>query len=113
MAQTRALKTRIKAVRSTRQITKAMELVAASKKRRAQEVALKSRAYSELARQILTKISQLTDVRIQPLYKQRVVKNRLIIVITSGRGLAGAYNSNILGQLTGELQADKVAGVDS
>lgn len=113
MAQTRALKTRIKAVRSTRQITKAMELVAASKMRKAQEVALKSRAYSELARQILTRISELTDVTKHPLYKQRAVKARLILVITSDRGLAGAYNSNILRQLTSELRADKVAGVTS
>ena len=113
MAQTRALKTRIKAVKSTKQITKAMELVAASKMRRAQETALKSRAYSELARQILTKISQLTDVTKHPLYKQRVTKTRLIVAITSDRGLAGAYNSNILRQLTSELQADRVAGVAS
>ena len=113
MAQTRQLKTRIKAVKSTRQITKAMELVAASKMRRAQETAMKSRDYRDLARQILTKISELTDVSKHPLYKQRVVKTRLIIAITSDRGLAGAYNSNVLRQLTSELQADRLANVHS
>lgn len=111
MAQTRALKTRIKAVKSTKQITKAMELVAASKMRRAQETAMKSRDYRDLAAQILTKLSELTDVTKHPLYKQRPVRTRLIIVLTSDRGLAGAYNSNVLRQLTSELQADRVAKV--
>lgn len=113
MAQTRALKTRIKAVKSTKQITKAMELVAASKMRRAQETATRSRDYRNLARQILTKISELTDVSKHPLYVIRPVKTRLIIAITSDRGLAGAYNSNLLKQLAAELQADKLANINS
>ncbi len=113
MAQTRALKTRIKAVRGTRQITKAMELVAASKMRRAQETALRSRDYSNVARSILTKLSQLTDVSKHPLYVQRPVKTRLIIMITSDRGLAGAYNSNVLRQLTAELKADQLQNVNT
>jgi len=108
MAQTRALKTRIKAVKSTKQITKAMEMVAASKMRRAQETALRSRDYSNMARSILTRMSQLTDVSKHLLYVRRPVRNRLIIMITSDRGLAGAYNSNVLRQLTAELRADQL-----
>ncbi len=111
MAQTRALKTRIKAVKSTKQIPKAMELVAASKMRRAQETAMRSRAYRDLAYQILTKISELTDVTKHPLYKVRPIKTRLIVAITSDRGLAGAYNSNVLRQLTVQLQADRAANI--
>ncbi len=106
MANTTALKRRITSVKNTKQITKAMELVAASKMRRAQEQTLKTRDYANLARQILTRLRELTDVSKHPLYKQRAVKNKLYIVVTSDRGLAGAYNSNVLRQLTKSLQQD-------
>ena len=113
MAQTTALKNRIKSVRNTKQITKAMELVAASKMRRAQEAAIKSRTYRNLARQILTRLRELTDVDHHPLFIQREVKNRLLIVITSDRGLAGAYNSNILRLLVSELNKDRTTSIAS
>ena len=100
-------------MRGTRQITKAMELVAASKMRRAQETALRSRDYSNVARSILTKLSQLTDVSKHPLFSQRQITTRLIIMITSDRGLAGAYNSNVLRQLTAELKADQLQNVNT
>ena len=113
MASRQQLKSRIASVKSTKQITKAMELVSASKMRRAQELALKSRDYRNLARQILARLRELTDVRKHPLYVQRPIKTRLHIIITSNRGLAGAYNSNILKSLTRELMADKEAGIKS
>ncbi|CAN5666232.1 ATP synthase F1 subunit gamma [soil metagenome] len=106
MANTQQLKRRIGSVKNTKQITKAMELVAASKMRRAQEYALKSREFRRLARQILTRLSELTDVSKHPLYVQRDVKHRLHILITGDRGLAGAYNSNIFKQFTVELRQD-------
>jgi len=113
MANTITLKRRIQSVKNTRQITKAMELVAASKMRRAQEHALRSRNFRNLARQILTRLSELTDVTQHPLYKQRTVRNRLHILITSDRGLAGAYNSNLFRQFTTELMEDRKQGVKS
>lgn len=106
MANTQQLKRRIGSVKNTKQITKAMELVAASKMRRAQEYALKSRDFRRLARQILTRLSELTDVSKHPLYAQRPIKNRLYILITGDRGLAGAYNSNLFKQFTMELRQD-------
>lgn len=106
MANTTALKRRITSVKNTKQITKAMELVAASKMRRAQEQALKTRDYATMARQILTRLRELTDVDKHPLYTQRRLKKKLYIVITSDRGLAGAYNSNVLRQLTRSLRED-------
>ncbi len=106
MANTIALKRRITSVKNTKQITKAMELVAASKMRRAQEQTLRTRDYARLAGEILTRLRQLTNVDKHPLFKQRVIKNKLYIVVTSDRGLAGAYNSNILRQLTRSLQED-------
>lgn len=107
MATKAALKNRIRSVSSTRQITKAMELVSASKMRRAQDSALKSRAYRNTARQILSRLRELTDVSKNPLFAFRFVQTRLIIVISSDRGLAGAYNSNVLRRLTQELKEDR------
>ncbi len=113
MANTIALKRRTQSVKNIRQITKAMELVSASKMRRAQERALKSREFRNLARRILARLSELTDVRKHPLYAQRPMSRRLHVLITSDRGLAGAFNSNLLRHFTRELQADQANGVAS
>ncbi len=113
MANTTALKRRITSVKNTKQITKAMELVSASKMRRAQEQALKTRDYSRLARAILTKLRETTDVTKHPLFTTRTVQTKLYIVITSDRGLAGAYNSNVLRQLTRLLKEDEINKIKS
>jgi len=112
MANTTALKRRITSVKNTKQITKAMELVAASKMRRAQEQTLRTRDYARLAGEILTRLRELTNVNKHPLFVQRTVKTKLYIVVTSDRGLAGAYNSNVLRQLTKSLQEDGSAKVN-
>lgn len=113
MASTQQLKGRIGSVKNTRQITKAMELVSASKMRRAQEHAARSREFRLLARRLLTRLSELTDVTKHPLYAQRLTKRRLHVFITSDRGLAGAYNSNLFRHFTKELIADKEQNVQS
>lgn len=108
MAKAQAIKGRIGSVKSTKQITKAMELVAASKLRRAQEASLRSRTYRNSAREILAKLSKLTDAGTFELFQQRpVVHSRLYVVFTSDRGLAGAYNSNIFKLLLKCLERDK------
>ncbi len=107
MASTQQIKARIKSVRNTKQITKAMELVAASKMRRAQEATVSSRDYTNTAKEILVRLRELTDVSKHPLFITRDVKSRILVVITSDRGLAGAYNSNVLRQLAKELQMDR------
>lgn len=111
MAGTQLLKSRIRSVKSTRQITKAMQLVAASKMRRAQEATKASAPYTQAARELLAGLSTRTSVRNHPLFAQRPVKNRLMIVIASDKGLAGAYNSNIAKLYVGELKADDKAGI--
>lgn len=111
MANTQAIKRRIRSVKSTKQITKAMELVAASKMRRAQESTLRSRIYRNSADEILTRIAEMIDVSTHPLFAARTLKNKLVIVISSDRGLAGAYNSNIMKQFVGSTKADVAAGV--
>ncbi len=111
MANTQQIKRRIKSVKNTKQITKAMELVAASKMRKAQEATLKSRAYRNTAREILTRLGELTDVKAYPLFERRIIHNRLFIVVTSDRGLAGAYNSNVLRFFAEQLKVDNSAEV--
>lgn len=114
MASQQQLKSRIGSVKNTRQITKAMELVSASKMRKAQDNALKGRDYASLSKQLLTRLRELTDVSKHPLFELRKQpKARLHLVITSDRGLAGAYNSSVLKAFTKEVQADRDAGVAS
>jgi F-type H+-transporting ATPase subunit gamma len=106
VASTITLKRRIGSIRNTRQITKAMELVSASKLRRAQEYAQRSRDYRDLAYDLLRKLNAIGEVERMPLFQKRSVKNRLYVVITSNTGLAGAYNANVLKLLTQGLQRD-------
>lgn len=111
MPSTRQLKSRIRSVKSNKQITKAMELVAASKLRRAQEATKASQVYAEAARELLTQLGLKTDVQQNMYYNKRPIKNRLVILITSDRGLAGAYNTNAIKQFIAILEADKNAGI--
>ena len=106
MASTRQIKSRIRSVSSNKQITKAMELVASSKLRKAQEKTLATRRFTETALEVLASLSKTTDVRRSPLFEQRSIKSRIIIVITSDRGLAGAFNANALKLLTKRLRED-------
>lgn len=113
MASTRQIKGRIRSVRSTKQITKAMELVATSKLRRAQEATTASRMYADAARELLTYLGDLTDVKRTDFYKPRPVKTRLVIVITSDRGLAGAYNANALKKFSAIVRSDIEKKIDT
>jgi F-type H+-transporting ATPase subunit gamma len=112
MASRQQIKRRIGSVRNTRQITKAMQLVAASKLRRAQEAVQKPRAYADLARSIMTRLRQLAaDESEFKLFTERPVKNRLIIAVTSDLGLAGAYDANVIRTLISEVKADRDKGI--
>ncbi len=113
MASTRQIKSRIRSVSSNKQITKAMELVASSKLRRAQERTQATRRFNDAALDILATLAATTDVRLSPLYEKRKTKNRLIIVLTSDRGLAGAYNANALKQLVKKVRSDDERGINT
>jgi F-type H+-transporting ATPase subunit gamma len=113
VASTIVLKRRISSIKGTRQITKAMELVSASKLRRAQEYAQKSREYQNLAYDMLRRLNAITEVERQPMFNKRPVKNRLYLVVTSNTGLAGAYNANALKLLSQGLRRDRDAHVKS
>lgn len=111
MANTITLKRRISSVKNTKQITKAMELVAASKMKKAQEFAYRGRAYRQAAHSLLTRINQLTEVEEHPLFRKRTVKTRLYVVLSSNRGLAGAYNSNIMRLFSRMVIEDSKKGI--
>ena len=110
---TTALKHRIGSVRNTRQITKAMELVSASKMRRAQEKAKLSRDYQIAAYDLLARLSSLKETQIHPLFTRRQVRSRLYVIITSNSGLAGAYNYNVLKAFTANISSDRTKGIVS
>ncbi len=95
MPSTRDVRRRIKSVKNTRQITKAMELVAASKMKKAQDMAVAGREYGYLLAGILGSVSShLSDVS-HPLLKPREVKTRGILVLSTDKGLCGPLNSNL------------------
>jgi len=103
MANIRDIRRRIRSVKNTRQITKAMKMVAAAKLRRAQERALAARPYSLMITNVLRSLvsrSDLVDEKTgepkHPLLAQRPEQNILLVLVTGDRGLAGAFNSNVL-----------------
>jgi F-type H+-transporting ATPase subunit gamma len=96
MATLRDIKKRIRAVINTKQITKAMEMVAAARLRRAQMLVEQSRPYSEKMRLILEQISSASTEFSHSFFEKRQVENRILVVMTSDRGLCGSYNTNIL-----------------
>lgn len=104
MASLQIIKRRIKSVKSTRQITKAMQLVAASKLRRAQTAATAPQAYTAAARQLLLSLSGQTATVGHPLFAVRPVKRALTIFIAGDRGMAGGYNANIIRALVRHMK---------
>ena len=95
MASTRDIRRRIKSVKNTRQITKAMELVAASKMKKAQQATLAGRPYAELLATMLAALAERVEESQHPFLARREVRTRGIILITSDKGLAGPLNANV------------------
>src|SRR2546423_13428285 len=95
MANTRDIRRRIKSIRNTAQITKAMQMVAASKMRRAQQHALAGRPYASLMNKVLVSLQQRTDHKLHPLLEVRPVRKELLLIISTDKGLAGALNTNL------------------
>jgi F-type H+-transporting ATPase subunit gamma len=96
VANTKDIRRRIKSIRNIGQLTKAMQMVAASKMRKAQNVALAGRPYSTLMNRVLVSLQQRTDSKLHPLLQVREVKKELVVVISTDKGLAGALNTNLL-----------------
>ena len=107
---TKEIKNRIRSMESTKQITKAMEMVAASKLRRAQAQIANSRPYFEILRSTIEDITRSNRDFSSPYLKKRGDKKVLYVVIAGDRGLAGGYNSNVLKLVYAQIQ-DKEAAV--
>lgn len=97
MASLKEVRNRITSVNSTMQITKAMKMVAAAKLRRAQDRIIQMRPYAKKLNELIAQVSQGTEVGASSPYTQvREVKNVLIVMVTSDRGLCGAFNTNVI-----------------
>lgn len=107
MPSTRDIRRRIKSVKNTRQITKAMELVAASKMKKAQAAAVAGRPYAQLMSSMLAALASKVDVSAHPFLQPREVKTRGILLVTTDKGLCGPLNANLfklVGEVTGEAK---------
>ncbi len=96
MANTRDIRRRIKSVKNTAQITKAMQMVAASKMRKAQQAALAGHPYSQILNRVLVSLRDMVSADSHPLLEVRPVRKRLVLLVTSDKGLCGALNTNVL-----------------
>ncbi|HEU0085934.1 MAG TPA: ATP synthase F1 subunit gamma, partial [Candidatus Paceibacterota bacterium] len=116
MAGTKEIKRRIRSVKNIKKITKAMELVAAAKMKRAVASTLASRLYAQYSWDVITSIGKNIEKAEHPFFVEREAKNVLLVLITSNRGLCGAYNTQVgkkaLAFLRGASSAYPDASVD-
>lgn len=96
MASLKEIRIRINAVRNIQKITKAMKMMAAVRMRKAQDRILSTRPYAYKLNQLMSQMIALTETSGNELTRRRDIKNRMVVLITSDRGLCGAFNSNII-----------------
>ncbi len=96
MANLRDIRRRIKSVRNTAQITKAMKMVSAAKLRRAEEAMMRSRPYSTILESVIASLAKRVKKESHPLLCEKEEKRIKILVVTADRGLCGAFNTNLL-----------------
>lgn len=104
MANTREIRNRIRSVKNIQQITRAMQMVAASKLKRAQEMVAAAGPYAEKLRLLMGEVSRSTSGVSHPLLVQRPVERTCVVVMTSDKGLCGAYNANIINRAMGFIK---------
>ena len=111
MPNLREIRRRIKSVKNTRQITKAMELVAASKMKKAQQAAISGQPYAALLAETLSHISSRIEELDHPFFKERKVKTRGIIIVSTDRGLCGPLNGNLIREILNSKEEMKFVSV--
>jgi F-type H+-transporting ATPase subunit gamma len=111
MPNIREIRRRIKSVKNTRQITKAMELVAASKMKKAQQAAISGQPYAALLAETLSHISSRIEELDHPFFKEREVKTRGIIIVSTDRGLCGPLNGNLIREILNSKEEMKFVSV--
>jgi F-type H+-transporting ATPase subunit gamma len=92
----KAIRNRIQSVKNTRKITRALKLVAAAKLKRAQDAIIAARPYSAALARVVSELSGVAGKEAHPLFEERPARRAVIVVVTSDRGLAGAFNSNVI-----------------
>jgi len=112
MASTKEIKRRIKSVKSTKKITKAMELVAASKMKRAISQTLASRLYSSYSWELLTSLSERLENTTNKFFIDNKQDRNLLVLITSNRGLCGGYNSQVIKKIISTLKSGEKNNFD-
>ena len=112
MAVGKEIRGKIKSVENTKKITKAMEMVAASKMRKAQERMRAARPYSEKVRNIAAHLGQANPEYVHPFMKLHMVKSTGFIVVTTDKGLCGGMNTNILRALTQKFKDLQAVGAE-
>ena len=111
MASTRDMRRRIRSVKSTEQITRAMKMVAAVKLRRTQERILSARPFIHSLRGVLARLATHTDATLHPLLAERPKEERVdLLVITGDRGFCGSFNTNIVKRAQAEMAARQGVG---
>lgn len=95
MASLKAIRTRIRSIKNTQKITRAMKMVAAARLRKSQEHALAARPYEHLMNEVLSHVAERVDLEQYPLFRSREVRCVEIVAITSDRGLCGGFNGAI------------------
>src|SRR5713101_6412113 len=106
MPTLREIRRRISGVKSTQKITKAMKMVAAAKLRRAQDAVISARPYAKKMKALLQNLAEVIDVTTNPLFEERLIGNVALIVVTSDRGLCGAFNTNIIRSAVNHIKTD-------
>ena len=110
MQSLQQLKSRLKAVKNINQITKAMEVVAATKMRKAEETAIRSRAYGFVALDMLQTVLKHNPTP-SPYLTERPVKNTLLVIVAADKGLAGAFNSQVVRAVDNFLATDEFKNI--
>ncbi len=114
MAGGREIKTKIKSVQNTRKVTRALEMVSASKIRKAQDRMKASRPYARAMRQVIGHLAHANTDYVHPFLAERETVKRVgYIVISSDRGLAGGLNNNLFRKIVGELRGWQDKGVEA
>ena len=108
MANLRDIRRRIKSIKNTAQITRAMQLVAASKMKRAQDQATSGRSYADLLNEVLVNLKEQTNEEAHPLLKVHETGKELIVLVTSDKGLCGPLNTNLLRMVSEEAADDAI-----
>ena len=104
------IRRRIRSVKNTQQITKAMKMVSAAKLRRAQEAMFAARPYARKMLEVLNSLATRANPDSHPLLRERPVERVLLVVVTADKGLAGGFNANILRAAQRFLKSDELAG---